>query len=894
MNGVIDVVRILVSAQMLITAMLAVLLWSLHARLRRQEFNRWWASAWTLSTLHLGVGRLSLALPAWSVEKSLVVLVTTLLGFLVAPTLIFGALSFRSPKTVTTRLALGGLGAAVALGAISFAFSLLWSPGLTGFVVRNGARAAVLAIALLVCAWVFVRRGRATRSWAALMTGIACLGYGIDQFVYAGVDLSELLNVTGPASVDSQTAVLASATLLYVDLALTSVICLGMVLLVVEEYQRSERELMESENARLQAAELNISLQSEIRRRKETEYELRESEDRYRDLVEHSEDLICTHDLDGRILSCNQAPARILGYHVQEILGKSVLDFVAPEFRDRFNAYISNIRRDGIASGVIEVVTRQGEHRLWAFRNTLRRDGAAAPIVRGMAHDVTEQQRAESALRLSDEKFAVAFRASPCAMAIISTVDSRFIDVNATFESNSGYSRAEVLGRTSLELDMWMDTADRDDLWRAVSEHGQLKDREIRYRHRDGRVGTYMFSAEIVQLGGERCVLVGGVDITARKEAEARHQAILMALPDWVFLMSRDGVFLEFHARDQRHLVMPPREFIGRNVADVLPPDLAARMLECYREALQSDQPASLEYSLPIDGEERFYETRVVRSDSDRVLCLVRDVTDQKRAERRASELQSELTHAGRVLALGTLTGSLAHEISQPLAAILTNAYAARRMLEADAPDVDEIRSALTDIISDDRRIAEVLRRLRGLLKRDRRDYAPVDVNAIVDDVLMLARSSFIERRISIQVERGANLPPVFGDRVQLEQVVLNILMNAADASVAANPDDRYVKVTTAVVDAQVSVSVADRGVGVTSEQLDRMFDPFFTTKDDGMGLGLSICRTIMDAHGGRISATSNPDRGLTCSFEMGAMAPVSHAVSTHTDRTLIANTVDA
>ena len=312
-----------------------------------------------------------------------------------------------------------------------------------------------------------------------------------------------------------------------------------------------------------------------------------------------------------------------------------------------------------------------------------------------MAHDVTEQRRASHALQLSDEKFAVAFRASPCAMAIISTVDQRFIDVNATMEANSGYSRAELLNRTSRRgLGLWMDPADRDALWLAVSQHGQLKDREIRYRHRDGRAGTYMFSAQIVQVEGERCVLVAGVDITARKEVEARHQAILRALPDWLFLMSGDGVFLEFHARDQRYLVMPPREFIGRRLADSAasgPRRSAARLLP-------GGAPVGTAGDARVFARDRRRGTLLRDTgrpvDQDRVLCLVRDVTDQRRAERRAGELQSELTHAGRVLALGTLTGSLAHEISQPLAAILTNAYAAQRMLDADAPEISDNQNA--------------------------------------------------------------------------------------------------------------------------------------------------------------------------------------------------------
>ena len=367
------------------------------------------------------------------------------------------------------------------------------------------------------------------------------------------------------------------------------------------------------------------------------------------------------------------------------------------------------------------------------------------------------------------------------------------------------------------------------------------------------------------------------VDSTARKADEARNQAILTALPDWVFLISGDGEYLEFHGRDRRNLLLQPEQFIGRRVTDVLPdPQLAARMLTLFRDALASGEPEHLEYSLPIGDEERFYEVRAVRSGPDQVLCLVRDVTDRKRAEHRAGELQSELMHAGRVMALGTLTGSLAHEISQPLAAAQANAWAARRMLDASAPDLAEIRNALTDIINDNRRGGEVLHKLRGLLSREQRDYASVDLNAVVDDALMLAHSNLIQRRIAVRVERETPLPPVFGDRVQLQQVLLNILMNAADASAESTGDDRLVTVTTAVLDGEVTVSVADRGAGVSDEALGHMFTPFFTTKPDGMGLGLSICRTIMNAHGGQISAVRNADRGLTCSFVLDAMPVTS------------------
>jgi len=891
MRDMVFMVRTVVSAQALVTALLAVLLWSLYNRLRKPEFDWWWAFAWTLAALHLGLGTVSLAFArVSSSSKGTIVLITTLIGFLVAPALVFGAMSLRAPRIITRRVVVAGLAASLLLGAAAFAGSVLWSSsGLTQFSVRNAPRTLTLAIALFFSAWVFFQRARSTRSWAARVTGASCLLYGINQSLYTAAEVYVVFHAARgtPAGV---WALVYSISLLYLDIALTCGICFGTVLLLVEEYQRSEVELLESVTHRFQMTEQNTALQSEIRQRQEVEHSLRTSEDRYRDLVEHSEDLLCTHDLDGRLLSCNQAPARILGYEAHQILGKFVQDFFPPEYRHLFTEYAERIERDGVATGVITVVTREGERRVWAFRNTLRTDGGARPIVRGMGRDVTEQRRAEQALRRSEEKFAVAFRSSPCAMAIVSAKGDRFIDVNTTFESQTGYSRAELLYRTLSEVPLWFDPADRAAVQDALVRHERLTAREVRIRHKDGRIGTSVLSAEVVDVGRERCVLMASLDISARKEAEARHQAMLTALPDWVFLMSVDGTFLEFHARDQRYLLVPPREFIGRNVRDVLPPDLATRMVECYREALRSDQPATLEYSLPIADELRYYEVRAVRSDGNRVLALVRDQTDRKRAEQRVGELQSELAHVGRVMALGTLTGSLAHEISQPLAAIQTNAYAAQRLLNGAKPDIDEARSALGDIARDNQRIAEVLRRLRALLKREQRDYGAVDVNGIVDDVLTLTRSSLIERRVSIHVVRGEKVPNVFGDRVQLQQVVLNLLMNAADATVGVeDADDRRVTVTTAVSEGgdQVSVSVSDRGVDVSNGVLDRMFEPFFTTKADGMGLGLSICRTIMDAHGGQISAARNEDRGLTISLALDAMRPSTNLVAAPMDHAL-------
>jgi signal transduction histidine kinase len=434
------------------------------------------------------------------------------------------------------------------------------------------------------------------------------------------------------------------------------------------------------------------------------------------------------------------------------------------------------------------------------------------------------------------------------------------------------------LQRTLLDTGIWCGPGDEAVLQNILSNNGRLTAREMCIRHASGRVATVVFSAEVMHVGGEKCVMFAGLDTTARKEAESRQRAILRALPDWVFLMDATGVYLEFYGTD-RGLLLPPDSFIGKHYSEVLPPELAARVKVLTENARHSDETVTMEYSIRIGDEDRFYEVRAVRTDRDRILCLVRDVTDRRKAETRAVELRDELAHAGRAMTLGVLSGSLAHEVNQPLAAISANAFVAMRLLATQAPAVDQLRELLADIMSDTRRIDDVLRKLRQLLRKDRREYALVDINAIVDDVMKLVHGNLVDRQITIETALGSGLAQVYGDRVQLQQVVLNFLMNAAEAVSVAPAPDRRIMVTTEMAAARVRVCVSDCGAVVSDAAFDRMFEPFFSTKPDGMGLGLSISRTIVEAHDGEIAAKRNADSGITCWFELdGVNAPLADA----------------
>jgi C4-dicarboxylate-specific signal transduction histidine kinase len=244
-------------------------------------------------------------------------------------------------------------------------------------------------------------------------------------------------------------------------------------------------------------------------------------------------------------------------------------------------------------------------------------------------------------------------------------------------------------------------------------------------------------------------------------------------------------------------------------------------------------------------------------------ITTIRDVTERRRAEREAQEQRQLLTHLGRVAVLGELSGALAHELSQPLTAILSNAQAARRMLARDPVDLGEIDEILADIASADQRAGEVIRRLRAMFKRGESNRQLLDLNEITREALDFARTDLLTRHVQVTTRLAPDLAKIRGDSVQIQQVLLNLIVNGCEAMVGNDPSDRTLIVETAVVDRDtVAISVLDNGSGIRTDILDQVFEPFVTTKQGGLGLGLTICRSIATAHGGQLWAGNNETRG--------------------------------
>ena len=251
-------------------------------------------------------------------------------------------------------------------------------------------------------------------------------------------------------------------------------------------------------------------------------------------------------------------------------------------------------------------------------------------------------------------------------------------------------------------------------------------------------------------------------------------------------------------------------------------------------------------------------------------VVMLTDATGRKRAELEAEAHRAEAAHAARGATLGELAAGLAHELNQPLAAILTNVQASQRLLSSQPLRTELLRDIMNDIAADDVRAAEIIRRMRALLKKGQRDVQPLDVNQLTGDVLRLVASDAILRRVRVHSRLEPDLAGIVGDRVQLQQVILNLVVNGLESMSVIGPGLRHLTIRTAQPDPDwVEVTVQDTGPGISGEILGRIYEPFFSTKPDGLGMGLSICRSIAEAHGGRLEASNNPAGGATFVFAL-------------------------
>lgn len=276
------------------------------------------------------------------------------------------------------------------------------------------------------------------------------------------------------------------------------------------------------------------------------------------------------------------------------------------------------------------------------------------------------------------------------------------------------------------------------------------------------------------------------------------------------------------------------------------------------------------------DGSERIVRERgkVAFDDNQgkasRMVGTVQDITDIRKIQTEAESLRAELSHMDRVSMMGVLTAGIAHEINQPLAAILSNAQAALRFLKRDPQDLEEVKAALRDIVSDDKRAGAMVQSIRNIAGKYDLKREKIDLNEIVREILNLIKSEALDRRIFLSENLPPDIPPVYGDRIQIQQVILNLVMNALEALKGHDVAKPEIIISIRFKENKdVILGVSDSGPGIEPDQLNAIFDPFQTTKKEGLGIGLSICRKIADGHGGQLWAENRPEGGATFYFTL-------------------------
>jgi PAS domain S-box-containing protein len=631
-----------------------------------------------------------------------------------------------------------------------------------------------------------------------------------------------------------------------------------------------------------------VGTSTDIDDRKRTEDELKRSVARYRVVVETASDAVVSIDESGTIILANPATKRIFGYNSEDLIGKPL------------TVLMPGATRKLHETGFKRYLETGARHLNWEGTEltALRENGEEFPVevsfgemiedqrkvFTGFIRDISEKKRSEEAILASERNLSLIINTMPV-LAWSALPDGAVEFFNQRWLDYTGLSLEQAQGWG------WVEAVHHDDLgrmtkyWQSMitaSESGEI---EARFRRFDGDYRWFLFRADPMRDESGAIIKWYGTntDIDDRKRAEEALRIrelnllqITETIPEMLWSASPDGTIEYRNGRFLDYTGISPEQVISDGWRNLLHPDDVEPTTEVWKSCVKSGAPYRVEVRIFHAAENTYRwcvtsalplldkEGRIVKWHG-----TVVDMHDWKQAQEELRNTQAELSRMMRVMTIGQLTASIAHEVSQPLSGIITNASTCLRMLKSDPPNIDGARETVQRTIRDGNRASEVITRLRRLFSKKQIDVEPLDLNEAAREVIALLSGELQRNNVILKHEFSDHLPTVSGDRVQLQQVILNLLHNGSDAMVTVDDRPKQLLIRTEVDRNQVTVSIQDSGVGFSPEISERLFESFFTTKQRGMGIGLSLSRSIVEAHRGHLWATRNDGPGSTFGFSI-------------------------
>jgi PAS domain S-box-containing protein len=642
------------------------------------------------------------------------------------------------------------------------------------------------------------------------------------------------------------------------------------------------------------------TLVADVTERKRAEQTLEASEARYRaftlDVLDTSTVGIFVLDNQFAVRWINQALERYFGLRRNEILGKDKRELVHRQIKNIFEdpesfaervlaTYKDNTHIQNFECHVLAGDSRE-ERWLEHWSQPIRSGPYAGGRIEQYT-DITKRKRAEQALRESEKRYHQLFESLNDAAFVADVETGRIVETNRQGELLLARPRDEIVGmhQSALHPPREDDTYKR--VFASHVERGHAGDCDAEVIRKDGVIVPVTISASTLSVGGHQLILGLFRDMTERKRAEqalqesgAKYRQLFATVSDAIMVFDGETKrFVDVNEATLRLYGYSREEFLRLGHPDITAEPEESRI--SIEQTLAGELTRiPLRYHKKKDGTVFPVEiaASVLALGNRRLLCgVVRDISERKRAEEEARQRQAELAHISRLTLIGEMASSLSHDISQPLSTILFYARGCVRRMRSGTADLDALVDVMEKVAMQAEAAGRIVRRLREFVSKRAPHFSTVDVNGVVRRSLSLVQSEISEAGIAAHLQLAESLPPVRADRIQLEQVILNLVRNGAEAlqGVEAGPRELIVTTSSSAGDT-ITVAVHDTGAGLSVEGAERVFDSFFSTKPNGMGMGLSISRSIIESHGGRLWAASNVGCGATFQFSLPVMKGIA------------------